>query len=375
LIVLQTTAPQDQDAIDEWIKRNGTDEERKMLMSSLASLQRGEAWIYSPAWLSVFEKINIRDRQTFNSSATPKAGEKQINPKLAPVNLEKLSVQIKATIEKVKENDPAILKKEIIRLNNELTAIKKSKSVIEPEELLKLKEENKKLIKQLEVQSKINLSIKTTIEKAINILVSQNQADNFKNISIEAQKSTPKTFLSVSPRKEVNHRETPKPRQEAVNNSEIKLRDGARRMLSALVQWSPNGMYEAQMRSHAGLKNSGTYSAYKSELRKSGLIEERGGMFYATDKGIEHLGGNIEAPTTTEEVLAIWMPKLRLGARRMLEVLIQHGGEAITDAQLQEEAELSNSGTYSAYKTELKTAQLAIVDRGVISANRETLFL
>ena len=95
LIVLQTTSPQDQDAIEEWVKRNGSDEERKTLMSSLASLKRSEAWIYSPAWLEVFKRINIRERDTFNSSATPKAGEKQINnPSLKQVDIEKLSQQI-----------------------------------------------------------------------------------------------------------------------------------------------------------------------------------------------------------------------------------------------------------------------------------------
>ena len=38
-----------------------------------------------------------------------------------------------------------------------------------------------------------------------------------------------------------------------------KLRAGAERMLAALVQWSPESMSEGQMRSHAGLKKSGTF--------------------------------------------------------------------------------------------------------------------
>lgn len=90
---------------------------------------------------------------------------------------------------------------------------------------------------------------------------------------------------------------------------------------------------------------------------------------------MDWLGHDIPSPQTTEDVLAVWTPKLRLGARRMLGVLIRYAGESITDEQLQEESELSKSGTYSAYKTELKTAQLAIVGRGKIAANKETLFL
>jgi len=130
------------------------------------------------------------------------------------------------------------------------------------------------------------------------------------------------------------------------------------------------------MRSHAGLRKSGTYSAYKSELVKYGFIkEEQNGIFFATQEGIDYLGHDIPSPSTTQEVLDVWLPKLRLGARRMLQVLIETNGEAITDEELQRNAELSNSGTYSAYKAELRTAQLVIVDRGTVRANKETLFL
>lgn len=67
LIVLQMNSPQDQDAIDDWVKRNGTREQRDTLMQSLASLPLGEAWFWSPGWMRVFEKIHVRERRTFNS--------------------------------------------------------------------------------------------------------------------------------------------------------------------------------------------------------------------------------------------------------------------------------------------------------------------
>jgi len=171
-------------------------------------------------------------------------------------------------------------------------------------------------------------------------------------------------------------RETLQNYKSANNDGETKLREGARRMLAALVQWFPNGMTEGQMRSHAGLKNSGTYSAYKTDLKRAGFLDVRSdGLFYATESAIDWLGHDIPSPATTEDVLNVWNPKLRLGARRMLEVLIRYNGEFISDEQLQQESELANSGTYSAYKTELKTAQLAIIKQGMIAANKETLFL
>ena len=164
------------------------------------------------------------------------------------------------------------------------------------------------------------------------------------------------------------------PVERAENNG--KLRAGAERMLAALATWSPNGMAEGQMRSHAGLKRSGTFSAYMSDLRKGQFIEERGGMVYATDAGLEYCKHVPAAPQNTEEVLGVWNPKLRDGARRMLAVLVEAGGEPMTKEELGERAALQKSGTFSAYLSDLKTARLVVVHRdGIVAADKESLFL
>ena len=48
LIGLRTIAPQDLDALKEWIDVHGTAEDRKILIESLPSLPVGDAWIWSP---------------------------------------------------------------------------------------------------------------------------------------------------------------------------------------------------------------------------------------------------------------------------------------------------------------------------------------
>lgn len=153
---------------------------------------------------------------------------------------------------------------------------------------------------------------------------------------------------------------------------------GALRMLSALAQWYPNGMTQGQLRAHAGLRKSGTYSTYLSRLRASNLIEERGGLFYAMDSGIEYCGENrIDAPMTTEEVVSLWKPKLNAsGAQRMLDVLVRYAGEPLTKEQLAEESGIVVSGTFSTYLSRLRTAKLAKIERGgMVAADKETLFL
>jgi Helicase HerA, central domain len=160
------------------------------------------------------------------------------------------------------------------------------------------------------------------------------------------------------------------------SESNGKLRAGAERMLAALAQWHPGGMAEGQMRSHAGLKKSGTFSAYMSDLRRGGYIEERNGEVYASDAGLEYCNHVPAAPSTTREVLDIWNPKLRDGARRMLAIIVEAGGNPVERDDLMQRAALTKSGTTSAYLSDLKTARLIVANRdGTVSANRETLFL
>jgi hypothetical protein len=191
---------------------------------------------------------------------------------------------------------------------------------------------------------------------------------------VEIQKGEVRSHSRVVPLRgtpAIHHHPRP---DEPLNGN--KLRAGAERMLAALAQWSPNGMSEGQMRAHAGLRKSGTFSTYLSDLRKGNYIEEHGGEVYATDIGLEYCKHVPTAPQSTEEVLNIWNPKLRDGARRMLAVLVEAGGEPISKETLGERSQLMKSGTFSTYLSDLKNARLVILNPdGTVAANRETLFL
>jgi len=168
----------------------------------------------------------------------------------------------------------------------------------------------------------------------------------------------------------------PSPRPEPSPNGDIKLASGARRLLAALVSWFPQGMKEGQWRLHAGLKKSGTADTYKSALKTAGFTEQRDGMFFATQAGVDYIGDKIEsAPTTTEEVLKLWEPKLPSGARRILKVLVDAAGEPVSQEEITEKTGLQKSGTFDTYISALRTAQLANKKDGQYYANRETLFL
>lgn len=134
LIAMQIVGPHDRKAIQEWIDVHGDDiNAAKEMMTSLSSLKRGEAWIWSPAWLELFIRTKFRARETFDSSATPKIGSRVVVPrKMAEIDLAKLGAEITATVERAKADDPRELRKQIAELQRQIKTTH-SKSAAKPE--------------------------------------------------------------------------------------------------------------------------------------------------------------------------------------------------------------------------------------------------
>lgn len=76
LITLRLTSPQDRKAVEAWVSAHGDGERRQEMLASLPSLPVGTAWLWSPGWLDLLQKVQVRRRETFDSSATPKVSSK-----------------------------------------------------------------------------------------------------------------------------------------------------------------------------------------------------------------------------------------------------------------------------------------------------------
>lgn len=108
LMTLRLTSPQDRKAVEAWVSAHDDGERRREMLDSLASLPVGTAWIWSPGWLELLQKVQIRRRETFDSSATPKVGNKESNQgkqkeqgnvppvALAPMDLDQLREKLAA---------------------------------------------------------------------------------------------------------------------------------------------------------------------------------------------------------------------------------------------------------------------------------------
>lgn len=87
LIALRNVGPQDRKALKEWVEFHTAEGDFEKFMSSLPSLPTGEAWIWSPEFMGIFERIKIRERNTFHPDRE-KLGNKFEMPKLDSVDID-----------------------------------------------------------------------------------------------------------------------------------------------------------------------------------------------------------------------------------------------------------------------------------------------
>ena len=94
-----------------------------------------------------------------------------------------------------------------------------------------------------------------------------------------------------------------------------------------------------------------------------------------TQKGLDFCGNAPHAAQTTSEVVDMWMRALRLGERKLLEILVRIYPDGISRSELAERAGLTaNAGTFGAYLGTLRRNGLAEVRADRVKAG-QALFL
>lgn len=121
LILHAQPGPRDRKAVKEWVEVNGDPAKTQKVLETMASMDVGVAWFYSPKWLKVLEQIKVRMPRTFDSSATPTNGDGPVEEaRRAPVELAALRQQMAETVERAAANDPRALRERIAELELEL---------------------------------------------------------------------------------------------------------------------------------------------------------------------------------------------------------------------------------------------------------------
>lgn len=352
----------------------------KQAMPILRDLKPGEFFAFGPALCQGVTKLEVGPVQTHH----PKVGQRLLSAPPAPSGKIRKVLAELADLPKAAEQEArtlADLKSENANLKRELTLAKKQENRI-PTTIKTIEKPvvgQKAIagIQKAETEMRKTLSAMRSAQKTVDgFLVSVGQ--QIDRLAVELKKVTPALPSQVVARRAPGTEANPSVYTHIQTNGSdhVDLRKGARRILAELAARSPAGYSRSQVGALTRFASSGgTFTTYLSDLKRTGYVEERDGLVYATAIGIEAIGHDLpSAPTSHDEAMRQWRRALRSGAYRMLETVVAAGHPGITREQVAESVNMAvDGGTFTTYFSDLKRNGL-ITERGGVAVANDILF-
>lgn len=337
LVAMRTIAPQDREAVDAWVKVHGEPGQREELMASLPALPIGTAWFWSPGWLDLFQKVQVRHRETFDSSATPKVGEIRTEPKvLAPVDIEQL-------------------RSRLTRPEPKKTPSVRVEKIIERVEVPFFSDDDRRVFEAMHESLKgLDVYMQSTLK------VLEDIAQRMGSAVVETP-SAPE-LRSFTESLEDMDRVTER------RNGALPL--AQRRVMTALAQHG--ALTKRQVAILSGYSwSSGSFATTLSALRSAGYIG-RGEPIAPTTVGLAALG-DFESLPSGVELHEWWYTQLGKGERAILQTLIAVYPLALSREEVAERTNYSaTSGSFATYLSKLRT--LALIEGSRILTASPSLF-
>lgn len=385
VILLRTTGPRSIKAAQDWISVNAdsTGTRAREVVESLPTLRVGEAWVWSPAFLSLLQRVQLPLFETFDSHVTPRPGQARVVPKTrAEIDLKKLTAEIAATAAKAAEHGGG------------RAARGKSGEPAPADDLVQarigvleqtLRERDAEIVtlrsRLAELQAVVSgQGLDESLRAAASRIADALQV-------IERARPTGRQATGPAPDRAPQIRTDGQPKAAAAAPGEapagpargprtlagdepLRFRAGALRMVEALGRMAPRRLTKAQWAVVAKMRHtSGTWSTYFGELRRAGLLDETPDGFTLTETGFAFLGGRPE-PMSGEELRQHYLGILRAGAGRMLQAVIDAYPAGLSREEISVRAGIvSSSGTFSTYWGELVRNGLVVQNGSSLTAS------
>lgn len=376
MFAFRTIGPNSLAAVMDWLGEHIDKSRIRDVAAQVRELEVGQCLVVSPGWLRVEKIVKIRERETFDSSATPKPGQRahKVTGKAAKPDLAKYQERMAATIEKAEADDPKKLRKLLAERDSRIRQLEKAppakttgkaapdQHAVDRAVAAAQREHTgaiTKLRKALEAAMKFIVNVSTQdfnvagvdkeeLQRAVEAAVGkatqivdqrfaarQRQIDqlrlaaqriaatlksvlNDEDVVIEVQVARNEPFtVSAPPRRQPAARPVREPRDPSLNGA---LGKGERTVLIAIVQY-PEGAERDQLTVLTGYKRS-TRDTYIQRLSLAGHVAIEGGRVVATDAGVDALGSDFEPLPQGEELQSYWLDRLPEGERAILEPLI-----------------------------------------------------
>lgn len=375
LIAHGLTGPRDVAAIDEWVRLHADEAEARKVKGTLASLPIGTAWVWSPSWLGILEKVAVRPRKTFDSSATPKVGVTTVLPQArAKIDLTELGAAIAATVERAAAEDPRQLHKRIAQLERELAAAQahvevKVKEI--PVEVLVpgLTDEDREKLAEAATQiSDMHdqlAALQYTVAGIGTAAAAPTPTPAPKATAAPAAPAAPaKPAPPIAPRPTTTAA-PPIPPRTASSSGVAGMGRAERAILAVLATYGPRTHSQVALQSGYSGKGGGFNNAL-GRLRSTGRIVGGRDRIEITDQGVEDLGDFDPLPTGPA-LVDHWMRALGKAERSILTVLVDVWPASLTNEEIAERTEYSaGGGGFNNALGKLRTLELI---HGARSAN------
>lgn len=326
LVAMRMLGRLDVQAIDEWVRLHATEEDAAALKASLPSLPVGTAWFWSPGWLEIMQRVQVRPRATFDSSATPKVGEQRIVPRefarVAPGDLERLAARLTppeppAPAARTPAK-PGPVSAETTRLRSEVADLRARLATAESRQPDRV---------EVPVLAPGDLA---ALEQVITAL--RDVAGGIELALSRAAQPAPPAPPAAVPKPAAGRRPDP-PRLAETDPGAVVLGKSHRAFLTVLAQF-PAGRSRTQLAMLSGYSaRSSMMDKALSQLRTAGLVEP-GQPYRVTPAGVEALGGAYEPLPTGPALIEAWMGKLGKAERAFLQLLLDAWPAAMTRAEI-----------------------------------------
>lgn len=356
LVAMRVIHAADRKALKDWIDGCGDEEQGKELINTIAQMNRGEGWVWSPEAEFGPKRLQFPMFKTFDSFRPRGASEAKLKG-WAEVDLAEVTKKLEAAVKEAEANDPAKLKARIRQLEAELKSGPLLKADTTPIHVMELKKaiahvnERDVMIRALtkyvgQMEDFISEQAQrfVQVEKSAHAASQMNPPEFKAPPKVNLDKHIPPGKTFANPANPVVYQQTGKMVSfESANG----LTGPETRILVALAELSAIGKHSAPRPMVAGwAAYSPRGSAFTNPLgalNSKGLISYPGqGMVCLTDEGRRIIGAR---PSPSHRELIERVRSICSGPEvKLLNALLDHGPE-LTRTELAEHSGYSMHGS------------------------------
>lgn len=367
LIAMRVLHPSDRGAISDWIRGVGNADGDEVL-ASLAQMERGEGWVWSPEIGFGPKRVKFPMFSTYDSFRPQSVEDTKRLKGWASVDLDDVRAKMATVIEQAKASDPRELHRQIAVLKAELAKVPAAAPAVVKAVAPVLTDADRRLISTLtdkitEIGAAISKDldidvrpVKAAIEAAFDGFLAkrlQVQSDFLKALDgkrLEAirQKVSAAVLDRVQrPQLTIQRLPSIQPPAPAGGSGDSTLKTMHRAMLTALAQ-HPGGLTKRKILIHTGYASSGPVSSAFADLVRDGLVAPAGAGLAITGRGVDALG-SFEPLPTGDALLQhlLTSGKLSTMEAKLLSAVCTFYPEAVRKGDVLDLAQYASSGPVS----------------------------